>query len=40
MSGFIFKDRKTVKIQLKDNDYAQELIGYLNEMQDIKGSNA
>ena len=28
--GFFFKDKKTVKIQLKDNDYAQELISYLN----------
>lgn len=31
--GFIFKEKRTVKVQLKDNDYAQELISYLNEMQ-------
>ena len=28
--GLIFSDKKTVKVQLKDNDYAQELISYLN----------
>jgi hypothetical protein len=36
VTGLIFKERKTVNIQLKDSDRAQELIGYLNEMQEIK----
>ena len=30
ISGYIFKEKKTVRINLKDNDYAQELISYLN----------
>lgn len=36
VSGLIFKESKTVRLQFQDGDRAQELISYLNEMQEIK----
>ena len=38
VSGFIFKEKKLVRIELINDDIAHELIGYLNTMQEIKSS--
>jgi hypothetical protein len=34
LKGIIFDDSRTVRLKLKDNDRAEELICYLNEKEE------